>query len=351
MENDERRLDLPTIMDVARESGVSYSTVSRALNGYEFVKPSTREKVLRAAEKLGYVPNQQARSLAGGRSNLIGILVPTLDNAYISEIIRGIDEELAKSHYNLILYTTHHHRGNEASYVATIVNSAADGLLLVVPLSSNHYLDILREQQFPHVLIDQSDLTEQSSAISATNWQGAYDATQYLIELGHRRIGFVTGLMELTSTMERLEGHRAALIDFGIAPDESLIAMGDFREQGGYLAAQRLLDLSARPTAIFASNDLSAFGVMDAIRQRGLRIPDDISVMGFDDIPQASIVHPKLTTVRQPLEQMGRMAVRMLLKHLANPDQPPSRLTLATRLLVRESCTNVHGASTPEGRE
>ena len=351
MQNDERHLDLPTIMDVARESGVSYSTVSRALNGYEYVKPTTREKVLRAAEKLGYVPNQQARSLAGGRSNLIGMLVPALDNGYIAEIIRGIDEELAKSHYNLILYTTHHHRGNEASYVATIVNSAADGLLLVVPLDSKHYLDMLREQRFPHVLIDQSDMTEQSPVVNATNWQGAYDATQYLIELGHKRIGFVTGLIEMTSATERLDGYRAALSDFGIPSDESLIVMGDFREQGGYLAAQHLLDLSQKPTAIFASNDLSAFGVMDAIRERGLSIPNDMSVIGFDDIPQASIVHPKLTTIRQPLEQIGRMAVRMLLKHLANPDQPPSRLTLATRLIVRESCSVVHGTSMPEGRE
>lgn len=341
MENEDRKSAPPTIVDVARESGVSYATVSRVLNGYEFVKPSTREKVLLAAEKLGYVPNQQARSLAGGRSNLIGILVPALDNGYIAEIIRGIDEELAKSNYNLILYTTHRHQGKESNYVATIVNGAADGLLLVVPSISTPYLDALRQQRFPYVLIDQSDLAEKSSAVNATNWQGAYDATQYLIKLGHRRIGFIAGMMELTSAIERLEGYRAALSDNHLPVDDQFIVEGDFREQGGYIATQSLLDLQERPTAIFASNDLSAFGAMEAIRQRGWRIPEDISVMGFDDIPQASIAHPKLTTMHQPLDQMGRVAVKMLLEHIENPERLPRRVTLATQLMVRESCQSI----------
>lgn len=338
MEKDKKKPTAPTIMDVARESGVSYTTVSRVLNGYEFVKAATRDKVLSTAEKLGYVPNQQARSLAGGRSNLIGILVPTLDNGYIAEIIRGIDEELAISNYNLILYTTHRHGGKESNYVATIVNGAADGLLLVVPMLSSTYLDALRQQHFPYVLIDQSDFAEKSPVVNATNWQGAYDATQYLIELGHRRIGFITGLPELTSAVERLEGYRTALADHQLPIEETLIVEGDFAEQGGYLAAKKLLALPTRPTAIFASNDISAFGAMQALRDHGLRIPEDISLLGFDNIPQASITHPKLTSVHQPLEQMGRMAVRMLLEQIENPDRPPRQLTLATRLIVRDSC-------------
>jgi LacI family transcriptional regulator len=338
MQDDEKKTTTPTIIDVARESGVSYSTVSRALNGYEFVKPSTREKVLEAAQKLGYVPNQQARSLAGGRSNLIGILVPTLDNSYIGEVIRGIDEELAKSNYNLILYTTHRHSGKESTYVATIMNGAADGVLLIAPLISTAYLDALHQQHFPYVLIDQSDTSEKSPIINATNWQGAYDATQYLIELGHRRIGFITGLMELAGATARLEAYRAALSDYHLPFRAELVAQGDFREQGGYSAAQKLLNLPEMPTAIFASNDLSAFGAMDAIRERGLRIPEEISVIGFDDIPQASLVYPKLTTVRQPLDQMGRVAVKMLLEHITDPERSPRQVTLATRLIVRDSC-------------
>lgn len=339
MTRENKKSSSPTIIDIARESGVSYSTVSRALSGYAFVKPSTRDKVLRVAKKLGYVPNQQARILAGGRSSLIGVLVPGLDNGYTSEIIRGIDEELAKSEYNLILYTTHRHQGRESTYVATILNGAADGLLLVVPMLPATYLDLLHEQNFPYVLIDQSDLSGQSSVVNSTNWQGAYDATQYLIGLGHRRIGFVTGLMELNSAVDRLEGFRAALADAGLPVDSELIAKGDFWERGGFAAAQKLLDLARPPTAIFASNDLEAFGVMDAARQRGLRIPEDLSVMGFDDIPQASLVYPALTTTRQPLDEMGRMAVKMLLEQLEkDEDYTPHGVTLATRLIVRHSC-------------
>ncbi len=338
MSKEIKKQNSPTIIDVARESGVSYATVSRALNDYEFVKPATRDKVLRAAQKLGYVPNQQARSLAGGRSNLVGILVPGLDNGYITEIIRGIDEELAKSDYNLILYTTHRHHGRESSYVASIMNGAADGLLLIVPLISHDYADALYQQNFPFVLIDQSDTSGKSSAVNATNWQGAYDATSYLIELGHQRIGFITGLMELNSAVDRLRGYEAALNAHNIPVQPELIVKGDFWERGGYVAAQALLDLPAPPTAIFASNDLLAFGAMEAIRQRGLRIPQDVSLVGFDDIPQASLVYPTLTTVRQPLDKMGRLAVKMLLEHIGSTEYAPYTATLATELVVRESC-------------
>lgn len=328
----------PTIFDIANESGFSYSTVSRTLNDFEFVKPSTREKVLQVAKELGYVPNQQARSLAGGRSNLIGVLVPTLSNGYVSEIIRGIDEELTTSNYNLILYTTHRHRGKESAYVATIMNGGADGLLLVVPSISTPYLDALRDHNFPYVLVDQFDKTERSLGVNATNRQGAYEATQYLIELGHREIGFIAGLRNLASAIERIEGYKTAHKEHDIPIRDEYITQGDFQEGGGYEATQQLLALPSRPTAIFASNDLSAFGAMEAIREQGLRIPEDVSIVGFDDIPQASVTYPKLTTVRQPLVQMGRGAVSMLLEHLEYPSDEIHHVTLETQLIVRDSC-------------
>lgn len=338
MNEDLRRSTPPTIIDVARESGVSYSTVSRVLNGYEFVKPATRTRVLQAAEKLGYVPNPQARSLAGGRSNLIGVLVPGIDNGYISELVRGIDEELAKSDYNLIVYTTRRQTGRESVYAASIMNGAADGLLLVAPMISASYISLLREHNFPLVMIDQSDMTGRTGFVDATNWQGAYDATQYLIRLGHQRIGFVAGLSGTTSAADRLEGYLTALSDHGIQNDSRLIEPGNYIERGGYEAALKLLDVPNRPTAIFAANDLSAFGVMEAVQQRGLRIPEDVSLVGFDNLPQASLVYPKLTTIHQPLEQMGQVAVKMLLEQIQTPDLPPRHVTLATQLIVRDSC-------------
>ena len=330
-----------TIIDVARESGVSYSTVSRVFSEFDFVKESTRQRVLDAAEKLGYVANLSARSLAGGRSRIIGLLVPGLDNGYIGEIMRGIDQELARSHYDLMLYTTHRAQGKESNYVNTITNGLSDGLLLVVPLVTGSYLNALQEINFPYVLIDQSDPTLKSSVVDTTNWQGSYDATRYLLELGHRRIGFISGLRALHSAIDRLEGYKAALIDGGVPVLEELIVEGDFWQTGGYEAAQKLLRLPRRPTAIFASNDLSAFGAMEAIREHGLKMPDDMSIVGFDDIPQALTAHPKLTTVQQPLEQMGRVAARMLLEQIENPDRSVRKVTLATHLIIRDSCRAV----------
>lgn len=327
-----------TILDVARESGVSYSTVSRVLNGYGALKESTRAKVLSAAEKLGYVANIKARSLAGGKTRFVGILVPGLDNAYISEIVSGVDQELARSGYDMMLYTTHRYAGKESIYVKTIANGLVDGLLLIVPLNLRAYLDALPSSDFPHVLIDQIDPEHKCTTVDSTNWQGAYDAVTYLIGLGHRRIGFISGTLGLNSAIERLDGYRAALRHHQIPYDESLIITGDYLPQGGYAATKILLALPERPTAIFASNDLSAFGALDAIHEARLRIPEDISVIGFDDIPHASLVFPRLTTVRQPLVQIGQTAVRLLLEKFENPAVVARRVTLSTELVIRDSC-------------
>jgi LacI family transcriptional regulator len=327
-----------TIYDVARECGVSISTVSRALNSAEIVKPATRQKVLDAAARLGYVANAQARSLAGGRANVVGLLVPGLINGYIAEIARGIDEELARADYNLMVYTTRRHRSQESAYVDSIVNGFSAGLLLIVPLVPVQYLAILAEKNFPYVMIDQADNSGMSTVVDATNWQGMYDATSYLIGLGHTRIGFITGLMDIRSAVDRLDGYKTALSDHQIPLDDSLIARGDFWPEEGYKAANVLLEHPDRPTAIIASNDLMALSAMDAIREHNLTIPDDISILGFDDIPQGRIMFPRLTTVRQPLEQMGRIAVKLLLERIEAPDLPPKHITLATELIQRDSC-------------
>ncbi|HEX3049931.1 MAG TPA: LacI family DNA-binding transcriptional regulator [Aggregatilineaceae bacterium] len=325
-----------TILDVAREANVSYSTVSRVLSGFEFVKESTKQRVLEAVDHLGYVVNPQARSLAGGKSRVIGLLVPALDNGYINEIVRGIDAELNKLDYDLLLYTTHRDNGKEASYAVKLTKGLADGLLLIVPLLDNTYTETLQAQSFPYVLVDQG--APNSFIVDCTNWQGAYDATQYLIQLGHKRIGFITGLMALISAQDRLDGYRTALLDNGIKFDPDLVHVGNYTHSGAEQPTHQLLDLPVPPTAIFAANDLSAFGTLEAVRARGLRIPEDISIMGFDDIPQCLLAYPQLTTIHQPLEQMGHMAARMLVEQIENPELPPRHITLATKLVIRNSC-------------
>lgn len=327
-----------TIVDVAAEAGVSFGTVSRVINSDAHVRPETRRRVLEAMERLGFVANRQARSLAGGKTNCIGLLVPDLGTGYIGEIIRGIDAELTLQEIDLILYTTHRIASKEANYVANLATGMVDGLLLVLPRNPADYVGALTQRNFPFVLIDHQGTGQDCPAVGATNWQGAYDATEYLINLGHRRIGFITGSMDLGCAQERLAGYRAALRTYHLPDEPALIYEGTFFQPDGYAGAEALLNLPNPPTAIFSSNDVMAMGVMDAIRNRGLRIPDDISVLGFDDIPQAALVRPALTTVRQPLEKMGRVAAQMLLDLLASPEQKLQRMELPTKLVIRESC-------------
>jgi LacI family transcriptional regulator len=327
-----------TIMDVAQEAGVSYATVSRVVNNKGYIKPETRERVMRAVTRLGYVVNQQARSLASGRSQVVGLLVPGLETAYIGEIIRGIDEELVGASYDLMLYTAHRRRTRESAYVATLTQGMADGLLLVLPRDPGAYIETLRRRGFPYVLIDHQGVDDAGPAVGATNRQGGYDATRHLIELGHRRVGFITGSLDLGCSNDRLAGYHSALTEFGLPVESGLVREGDFTQPAGFRAARELLALPEPPSAIFASNDLMAFGTMEAARVRGLRIPEDISIIGFDDIPQALHVHPPLTTVRQPLEQMGRLAARMLLRQIDDRQQLVQRIDLPTELVVRDSC-------------
>jgi LacI family transcriptional regulator len=338
MRVDEQDASAVTIFDVAREAGVSYGTVSRVLNNRDHVKPETREAVIQAMRRLGFVANSQARSLAGGPSQVIGLLVHSLSTSYIGEIVRGIDFELEAANYDLMLYTTHRRKMKESAYVATLTRGLADGLLLVLPRNAEDYLRRLRAREFPYILIDHQGNGDYERSVGATNWQGAHDATHYLITLGHRRIGFVTGALDLGCAVERLAGYHAALDQQGIPPDPALVYTGDFFQPSGYAAGLALLALPEPPTAIFASNDEMAFGVMAAARSRALRIPHDLSIVGFDDIPQAATSYPALTTVRQPLEDMGRVATRSLIELIADPQLRVERVALPTALVVRESC-------------
>ena len=326
-----------TIFDVAREADVSYSTVSRVINN-KGVSADKRERVLRAMAELGYVANLQARSLAGGKSNIIGLLVHSLTVEYFGEIARGVDEALSEVQYDLMLYTTHRRKGRESAYVTRLTRNLVDGLLLVLPRNAEAYLETLRLRRFPYVLVDHQGIGSDVPSVGATNWQGGYDGTRYLINLGHRRIGFVTGDMTLGCARDRLAGYQQALRDAGLPLDPALVREGDFLQPQGFTCGNELFDLALPPTAIFASNDVSAFGVMEAVRNRGLRIPDDVSIVGFDDIPQAAQVHPSLTTVRQPLAEMGRAAVELLFTYIHEADAAVKRIELPTALIVRQSC-------------
>lgn len=326
-----------TIVEVARKGGVSLGTVSRVINNDIHVAPETRERVSKIMQEMGYVANRQARSLRGSKTNVIGVLVPDLGTGYIGEIIHGIDAELALSQLDLMLFTTHRTASKEANFVANLGKGMVDGLLLVLPRSPADYVETMTRRNFPFVLIDHQGTGQDCPAVGASNWQGAYNATEYLIKLGHTRIGFITGSMDLGAASDRLDGYESALRIHHIPTDPRLIYNGSFFQPDGYAGASVLLEIDRPPTAIFASNDVMAMGAMDAVWRRGLRVPEDVSIVGFDDIPQAASVRPALTTVRQPLEQMGRVATQMLLDLLKNPDKAINRFELPTELIVRAS--------------
>lgn len=331
-----------TIIDVAEEAGVSYATVSRVVNNKSYIKPETRAKVLHAMTRLGYQANLHARSLAGGPSNVIGLLVVDLTTQYVGEIIRGIDEVLTAKQYELMLYTTHRRKRKESAYANMMARGLTDGLLILLPRDPEAYLRSLREREFPYVLIDQFGIDDADLTVTATNLDGGYEATRHLIGLGHRRIGIITGWMDMVSARDRLSGYRAALADHQIPFEESLVFEGDFTQLAGYHGTNHLLDLAEPPTAIFASSDLTALGVMDAVRGRNLQIPADLSLVGFDDVPLSSVLVPKLTTVRQPLADMGQRATQMLLDLIQKPEEKQASLVLPTSLVIRESTAPLH---------
>ena len=330
-----------TIRDIAKLSGVSYSTVSRALSGADVVNVATRSRVLEAAERLGYVVNRQARSLAGGGHQVIGLLVHGLESDYFGQILKGVDEALAQANFEMMLFTTHRHRDKEIGHVTRMMSGLTDGLLIVSPEGHQEYIRSLQEKAVPYVLVDVS-AADEGVTVSATNAKGAYDATHYLLMLGHRRIGFVTGNLNLPVAVQRLEGYRRALEEFDLPFDAGLVREGDFRQERGREAALELLSRSPRPTAIFASNDESAFGVLGAAESLGFSVPNELSVVGFDDLPISKHLHPKLTTVRQPIREMGNVAAKLLLEQLRYV-QPVASVQLPTELVVRASCAPVGG--------
>ena len=336
--NQSRTPQRVTIIDVAREADVSFATVSRVINGKGYVSAQTRERVLQAMSRTGYIVNRPARALAGGRHQVIGLLVPELDTSYVGEILRGIDEELAAASYDLMLYTTHRRKTRESIFVSSLTNGMTDGLLMILPMDPAAYVSTIRRNNFPFVLIDHEGLDADGPSVGATNRVGACQAMDYLLGLGHRRIGFITGNLEMDCANERLAGYSESLERCGIPHDESLVREGDFHKPLAYQRTHDLLSLPEPPTAIFAANDVSAFGVMDAVRDRGLRIPNDVSVIGFDDIPDALTSHPPLTTVRQPMREMGKRATRMLLDQINHEEPRQPRIELPTELIIRGTC-------------
>ncbi len=327
-----------TIREIADLAGVSIATVSRVVNGRDDVSPETRDLVQRIIREHGYTANRSARGLSAGRTGLVGVLVPLVYPAYFSAILSGAAEALHEQDIRLVLSPTQHEHDREVSLLERLMHGMTDGALLVLPEESSDELENLLGQGYRFVVIDPLErLHERVPAVSAAHASGADQAIRHLLGLGHRRIAAITGPGGWLATEERRRGYRSALAAAGILPDPELLVEADFEISGGARAAGQLLDLPEPPTAIFAFNDNIAIGAIQEAKARGLDLPHDLSIVGFDDVEHATIITPTLTTIRQPLAEMGRMAVSMLLRLLARQRFETLHVELGTRLVVRDS--------------
>lgn len=335
-----------TISAIAEAAGVSAMTVSRALNGRPDVAPETRERIQRLAAEWGYARNRAAAALRKGSSGMIDLVVDTLDSAYHLAIIRGVEEHLEPTGYRMAVSATHGQSQRERQWVAKVFDGSTDGAILVLADGHAAHLETLRQRQIPFVVVDhRGELGPDTPAVGAMNWAGGRMAAEYLLSLGHRRIATISGTPALGCSQERVSGYRAALEAARVPVDPDLCRMGNFQYEGGYRETCALLDLPEPPTALFAGNDMQAVGALNALWARGLSAPRDLSIVGFDDVEIASLISPALTTVRQPLAEMGAFAASMLLRLIGGEPLGSNRIELTTELIVRASC-----AAPPAGR-
>jgi LacI family transcriptional regulator len=335
-----------TIRDVASKAGVSVTTVSRVLNNKDDISEETIRKVLAVIQDLGYTSSLAARGMRSHRTNVIGLILPNVAFYYCQEILRGVSQTIVGLDLDLLIYTSgvvdkENLVQRERSHVALLNGGITDGAIMVAPIATQF------TTHAPLVIIDPNNETPDHPSITATNQEGALTAVNYLISLGHRRIGHISGNIDQVISSQRLQGYRDGLTTSGIPVNDDWIAFGDYTAETAMECAHKLLSLPERPTAIFAANDLSAMGVYQAAEELGLRIPEDLSVIGFDNLHDVAYLNPPLTTIDQTLEMMGVMATEMLIKLVEgeplpiDPTQEGNLYKVPTQLVIRDSCTSM----------
>lgn len=325
-----------TIQDVAKAAGVSVSTVSRVLNDRDHVAPETYQRVRAVIEELGYTSSLAAKSMRSYQTKVIGLVMPDVEDPFSVQVMRGINRAIEEFDYDLIVYTGGNPKREslavrEQRYVS-LLSSITDGIIIAAPAAATFPTGT------PIVIVDPNKTSPDYPTVIATNRAGALAVMEYLISLGHRRIGFIGGRPELQSAAQRLQGYKDGLRQADIPLDRELIQAGDYSMETGFTCAQRLLNLPNPPTAIFAANDQSAIGVIRAAQEAGLRVPDDLSVVGFDNTFEAAHMNPGLTTVDQSIDEMSYVATEMLISLIQGESLDSNLYEIPTQPIVRDSC-------------
>ncbi|EJL6261236.1 substrate-binding domain-containing protein [Vibrio cholerae] len=329
---------MATMKDIARLAGVSTSTVSHVINKSRFVSDEIAERVNNAAQQLNYAPSALARSLKMNRTKTIGMLVTTSTNPFFGEVVKGVERSCYHQGYNLILCNTEGDNQRMKASINTLLQKRVDGLLLMCSTLEGERLDVFdRYPDIPIVVMDWGPILFASDKIQDNSLQGGYMAAKHLIECGHKEIGCITGPLIRHQAQMRYEGYKRALAEAEIAMNPDWIVESDFECEGGYQAFEKLYQRGKLPSALFVSNDMMAMGVIQAASQRGLRIPDDLSLIGYDDVHIAKFMTPALTTIHQPKYRLGKAAVDTLLYRLENPDTTAQVVQLEPTLMVRNS--------------
>lgn len=331
---------MTTIYDVGRMAGVSRSTVSRVLNGKGEVDPKTAELVWEAVRKLNYHPNASARALVRKKTDMIGVMLADVSDPFYEKIIKGIESVVNERDMGVFFYNSYDNLDDHKLIISSALEgSQVDGLIVVGSnLGDRKTLLEIINQGLPIAFIERYFSDAKINCVVCDNKQGAAMAVDYLLELGHRRIGCITGNLHRQTGIDRLDGYKSALQRYGLPVEEELIALGNYQHASGYEGMKQLLTLPQKPTAVFAANDMMAIGAILAIKEMGLLVPENISVMGYDDITFAPMVFPQLTTIRQPLFEMGVLAARGLIDRITLGDQAEIvKRILPGELIVRKS--------------
>lgn len=338
--------------DVAERASVSVTTVSHVLNKTRYVDRKLVRRVEDAFRSLGYQPNALARGLRRQETRMLGMVVPDNRNLYFAELARSVEDACFELGYNVILCNSDEDPAKESAYLSLLAEKRVDGIVFVASGTDRSGVQSLLQHKIPVVALDRELKGMNCDSIIVDNRDGGRQATLHLISGNHRRIGCISGPKNLASAKERLQGYRDALTEARLPVEPALIQMGNFHIEGGYTAVQALLKLPNRVTAIFAANDLMAIGALRGIAARGLRVPEDVAVVGFDDIALAMYTEPPLTTVKQPIREIGKLATELIMARVNGERKEPQSRRLKTSLVVRESCgIKVSAHSRPNAKQ